>query len=322
MGKKGNAQTRTHTYTHTHTHALTKFAMADLSDNGKSQQGGKRERSEAGDTHSTDKGKAPRVASTVSEGESRVRREVEAKPADSLYKGETGAILPELAKGGGFGAFASVQSSQAGFGAFSNAEEGAGFGGQRGVATESPSNVLATEKQGAKLFEGSEATEGQGGSSHSKHNGDGSREEQQEDEAVKLAGEPQATGEEGESVIVEAPASMYEFHHGEGNKQWRERGKGTVRVNRHEESGKKRIIMRANGNLRVMLNATVFEGMRAELVSQGKGVTFPCVNVAGKGEDEGASSSPQFVALRFKNGECMSTSAAAERVARLLNNEE
>ncbi|KAJ5974186.1 hypothetical protein N7481_011396 [Penicillium waksmanii] len=67
------------------------------------------------------------------------------------------------------------------------------------------------------------------------------------------------TGEEEEKTIFVCKAKLFSFTTGE----WKERGIGTFKVNARDIGGKKvgRMIMRADGALRVMLNSPVFEGM-------------------------------------------------------------
>ncbi|KAJ5501183.1 hypothetical protein N7453_006000 [Penicillium expansum] len=68
------------------------------------------------------------------------------------------------------------------------------------------------------------------------------------------------TGEENESTEFAAKGKLYYFD----DKKWKERGTGTFKVNlKTESNGKKsgRIIMRADGALRVMLNSAVWHTM-------------------------------------------------------------
>lgn len=68
------------------------------------------------------------------------------------------------------------------------------------------------------------------------------------------------TGEENETTEFTAKGKLYGFD----DKKWKERGAGTFKVNLKTESdGKKsgRIIMRADGALRVMLNSAIWQTM-------------------------------------------------------------
>lgn len=81
------------------------------------------------------------------------------------------------------------------------------------------------------------------------------------------------TGEEDEKTYFSCKAKLFHFT----NKEWKERGVGTFKVNVKEppsdaddETPKKktaRMIMRADGVLRVMLNSPIFKGMPAGEVS-------------------------------------------------------
>jgi Ran-binding protein 3 len=76
------------------------------------------------------------------------------------------------------------------------------------------------------------------------------------------------TGEEGEETIFSCKAKLL---HNDG-KEWKERGMGTFKLNvseesydNHDEEPHKRtarLIMRAEGVFRVILNAPVFKGMK------------------------------------------------------------
>ncbi|KAK9830926.1 hypothetical protein WJX81_006430 [Elliptochloris bilobata] len=92
--------------------------------------------------------------------------------------------------------------------------------------------------------------------------------------AVALAPEEaRVTGEEAERAAFSGDGVLYEF--GEG--QWRERGRGELRVN-VAPAGQARLVMRQRGNLRLLLNANLWPEMKVTLMDGGKGVTFACVN--------------------------------------------
>lgn len=70
------------------------------------------------------------------------------------------------------------------------------------------------------------------------------------------------TGEEEEKTYFSSKAKLFQF----SDKEWRERGIGTFKVNLKASAGKgekipPRLIMRADGVLRVMLNTPIFKGM-------------------------------------------------------------
>eukprot|EP00270_Netrium_digitus_P001330 TRINITY_DN1142_c1_g2_i1.p1 TRINITY_DN1142_c1_g2~~TRINITY_DN1142_c1_g2_i1.p1 ORF type:complete len:541 (+),score=152.20 TRINITY_DN1142_c1_g2_i1:171-1793(+) len=99
--------------------------------------------------------------------------------------------------------------------------------------------------------------------------------------AVKLSEVAVETGEEKEQTVFTADAVLFEF--AEGGK-WRERGKGQLRLNLPEhESRPARLVMRAKGNLRLLLNANLFPDIKIAKMD-GRGVSFSCVNSASEGE--------------------------------------
>ncbi|KAK9820144.1 hypothetical protein WJX72_006625 [[Myrmecia] bisecta] len=100
--------------------------------------------------------------------------------------------------------------------------------------------------------------------------------------AVKLAEEAAVTGEEDETGVFTGDGVLYEFDEA---KQWRERGRGELHVNR-AASGQARLVMRQKGNLRLLLNANLFPEMTVTTMDGGKGVTFQCINHAKGGEEK------------------------------------
>ncbi|KAL0722709.1 hypothetical protein Bca4012_037308 [Brassica carinata] len=97
------------------------------------------------------------------------------------------------------------------------------------------------------------------------------------------------TGEENEKVAFSADSVMFEYLDG----GWRERGKGEVKVNVSSSGGKARLVMRAKGNYRLILNASLYPEMKLASMDK-KGITFACVNSEGR---EGLST----FALKFKD---------------------
>lgn len=70
------------------------------------------------------------------------------------------------------------------------------------------------------------------------------------------------TGEEEEITYFSSKAKLFNFLNGE----WKERGIGTFKLNGRKSSTDpekifSRMIMRADGNMRVMLNSSLFRGM-------------------------------------------------------------
>ena len=97
------------------------------------------------------------------------------------------------------------------------------------------------------------------------------------------------TGEENEEAAFSADSIMFEYLDG----GWRERGKGEVKVNVSSNGGKARLVMRAKGNYRLILNASLYPQMKLASMDK-KGITFACVNSEGR---DGLST----FALKFKD---------------------
>lgn len=102
---------------------------------------------------------------------------------------------------------------------------------------------------------------------------------------------PVETGEENEKLIFKADAILFEYLDG----GWKERGKGEVKLNVATSGPEKaRLVMRAKGNYRLILNASLYPDMALKSMEK-KGVTFACVNSASEAKD-GLTT----VALKFK----------------------
>ncbi|KAL4589170.1 hypothetical protein LXL04_002074 [Taraxacum kok-saghyz] len=101
------------------------------------------------------------------------------------------------------------------------------------------------------------------------------------------------TGEENEKAVFTSDSILFEFLDG----GWKERGKGELKVNVSRTGiGKARLVMRARGNYRLILNASIFPDMKLTNMEK-KGITFACVNSTG---EEGKESLSTF-ALKFKD---------------------
>ncbi|KAF2288509.1 hypothetical protein P3X46_008780 [Hevea brasiliensis] len=72
---------------------------------------------------------------------------------------------------------------------------------------------------------------------------------------VKLEEVAVTTGEEEEDPILDLKAKLYRFDK-EGN-QWKERGVGNVKLLKHKESGKVRLVMRQSKTLKICANHLV-----------------------------------------------------------------
>ncbi|KAG1330081.1 nuclear pore complex protein NUP50B [Cocos nucifera] len=103
---------------------------------------------------------------------------------------------------------------------------------------------------------------------------------------------PIETGEENEKAVFAADAILYEYLDG----GWKERGKGELKVNVSlSDSEKARLIMRARGNYRLILNASLYPDMSLTSMDR-RGITFACVNSAGEGKNALTT-----FALKFKD---------------------
>ncbi|PIN09844.1 Ran-binding protein RANBP1 [Handroanthus impetiginosus] len=110
------------------------------------------------------------------------------------------------------------------------------------------------------------------------------------------------TGEENEKAVFTSDSVLFEFIDG----SWKERGKGELKVNVSTTgTGKARLVMRARGNYRLILNASLFPDMKLTNMDK-KGITFACVNSAIEGKD-GLST----IALKFKDASIVEDFRAA-----------
>lgn len=89
---------------------------------------------------------------------------------------------------------------------------------------------------------------------------------------------PVETGEENEKSVFTADATLYEYL----DSSWKERGRGEIKVNTSISGGKARLVMRARGNYRLILNASLYPDMTLANMEK-KGITFSCINIAGEG---------------------------------------
>eukprot|EP00249_Psilotum_nudum_P034346 c53299_g1_i1 orf=235-888(-) len=72
---------------------------------------------------------------------------------------------------------------------------------------------------------------------------------------VKLEEVTVSTGEENEDTLLEMKAKLYRFD--KESNQWKERGVGQVRLLKHKETGKIRLLMRQNKTLKICANHLV-----------------------------------------------------------------
>ncbi|KAJ9185394.1 hypothetical protein P3X46_005033 [Hevea brasiliensis] len=79
---------------------------------------------------------------------------------------------------------------------------------------------------------------------------------------VKLEEVALTTGEEDEDPILDLKAKLYRFDK-EGN-QWKERGVGNVKLLKHKESGKVRLVMRQSKTLKICANHLVVPSINVQ----------------------------------------------------------
>jgi hypothetical protein len=96
----------------------------------------------------------------------------------------------------------------------------------------------------------------------------------QQEKPTDASEEIRTTGEEGEDTLHATNVSLFEFQGG----QWKERGKGLLKVNKNKDTKACRLIMRQQGNLKLLLNANVWKGMKVSSMEESKGMSFSCIN--------------------------------------------
>ncbi|KAK4355975.1 hypothetical protein RND71_024946 [Anisodus tanguticus] len=79
---------------------------------------------------------------------------------------------------------------------------------------------------------------------------------------VRLEEVAVTTGEEDEDAILDLKAKLYRFDK-DGN-QWKERGAGTVKLLKHKETGKVRLVMRQSKTLKICANHLVIPTMTVQ----------------------------------------------------------
>lgn len=85
------------------------------------------------------------------------------------------------------------------------------------------------------------------------------------DQKLNLAPQQTSTGEEDEKNVFQIRSKLYILYDKEGN--WKERGVGLFKLNRHT-NGRCRLVMRADGVLRVILNVALFPKMPVQLAQE------------------------------------------------------
>eukprot|EP01018_Ginkgo_biloba_P020835 Gb_12922 [translate_table: standard] len=113
---------------------------------------------------------------------------------------------------------------------------------------------------------------------------------------------PLETGEEKEKAVFTADAALFQYIDG----GWKERGKGELRLNiPTADTGRARLVMRARGNYRLILNTNLYPDMKLAGMEK-RGVTFACFNNAGEVKEGLAT-----FALKFKDSSVVDDFRAA-----------
>ncbi|XP_022721397.1 nuclear pore complex protein NUP50A-like [Durio zibethinus] len=113
---------------------------------------------------------------------------------------------------------------------------------------------------------------------------------------------PVETGEENEKVVFSADSVLFEFI----DAGWKERGKGELKVNVSTTGTQRaRVLMRARGNYRLILNASLYPDMKLTNMEK-RGISFACMNSTGE-KKEGLST----FALKFKDASIVEEFRAA-----------
>ncbi|KAH9322693.1 hypothetical protein KI387_017332, partial [Taxus chinensis] len=76
---------------------------------------------------------------------------------------------------------------------------------------------------------------------------------------VKLEEVAVTTGEEEEDALLDVKAKLYRFD--KDGKQWKERGVGTVKILKHKETAKVRLVMRQSKTLKICANHLILASM-------------------------------------------------------------
>ncbi|XP_020596794.1 ran-binding protein 1 homolog a-like [Phalaenopsis equestris] len=79
---------------------------------------------------------------------------------------------------------------------------------------------------------------------------------------VRLEEVSVTTGEEDEDILLDLKAKLYRFDK-EGN-QWKERGTGSVKILKHKETGKSRLVMRQVKTLKICANHLILPSIKLQ----------------------------------------------------------
>jgi len=205
------------------------------------------------------------------------------KDKDEDKNTKAAPVFGGAASTGGFGS-ALTGAGFSGFGGLKAASTGGGFGGFAAAASTTTTSGFASAPS-APVFGGAKAPVALFGAGKK---ADGDEEEGEDDPEAELANDnikpvvelevvETKTGEEDETCAFRTEGALFEYVvDAEKGAQWVERGRGDLRLNEGESGS--RLVMRAKGNYRLMLNAALFKGQKFKLMEGGKGVSFTCKN--------------------------------------------
>ncbi|KAK4413886.1 Nuclear pore complex protein A [Sesamum alatum] len=245
-------------------------------------------------TEGEDSGTGAKKATEADNSENESRKDVDGKEK-AEEKGDGEATTEKTAETASFSSFQQLSSSQNAFSGlvgtgFSSTsfsfgsipKDGSPLGSTTGslfgLKNDQPSFGFGTSNNGNSSIFGTSGT-------NLANKSEGNKLPTMQEVAVE-------TGEENEKAVFTSDAALFEFIDG----AWKERGKGELKINVSTTgTGKGRLIMRARGNYRLILNASLFPDMKLTNMDK-KGITFACVNTASEGKD-GLST----IALKFKD---------------------
>merc|ERR1711879_5226 len=106
-------------------------------------------------------------------------------------------------------------------------------------------------------------------------------------------------GEENETEVFKMRSRLFRFVDTDEGKQWKDRGTGDVRILKHNETGKHRIVMRREKTLKLCANHMILPCMTLEAnVTSDRSWVYHSPADLADGE-----SRPETFAIRFSNAE-------------------
>jgi len=179
------------------------------------------------------------------------------------------------------------------FGSASTFGAGSGFAGFTGVAG---AVAARSSGDGAAAGGGDDEDDAAGGGAEG---GEGGADDECQAEfkpVVQLAEVETVSGEEAEEALCDVKSKLYRFDHSSG--EWKERGVGQVRLLRHRENDRVRLLFRQEKTLKVRANHVVMPGTSLKPHSgSDKALVWSAVDFSG---DEQAT---ELFCIRFASAE-------------------